>query len=149
MSEINRPAPRRRGETGDKWHPARPARHNGGLTTCPQGARNAALCGPGHRRPAHARTAAAVSGAPGGPATSVGGMTGPNLATRVGAAIARRRPPGPPPPASPHEAATPPGTPSRGATTPRDTTRPPDTTPSRDVAPVPGAAVGRAAGPAA
>jgi len=76
-------------------------------------------------------------------------MTGPNLATRVGAAIARRRPPSPPPPASPHEAATPPGTPSRGATTPRDTTRPPDTTPSRDVAPVPGAAVGRAAGPAA
>src|SRR5260370_21377607 len=57
------PAARRSAEKGDKWPPARPARHNGDLTTGHQGARNAALCSPGHCRP------------------SVGGMTEPNLAT--------------------------------------------------------------------
>src|SRR5437764_11731341 len=69
--------------------------------------------GPGHRRPAHARTAAVVRGALGGLATSAGGMTGPNLATRVGAAITRRRPASAPPdaPSQDAEPAQPPATP--------------------------------------
>src|SRR5437879_1213106 len=56
------------------------------------------------RRQARVRIAVAVPGAPSGPATFVGGMTGPNIATRVGAAFARRRPASPPPDAQPEDA---------------------------------------------
>jgi hypothetical protein len=90
--------------------------HQRGRRPRSRSARNAALRGPGHRRPAHARTAAALRGALGGPATSAGGMTGPNLATRVGAAITRRKP-----------ASAPPDAPS------------PDTAPAEDSAPAHGA----------
>src|SRR5262249_47325371 len=79
-------------------------------TTRHRGASNAAQRSPRSGRPAHAR-AAAPSGARRGPAASVGGMTGPNLATRVGAAIARRRPAAPPdgPAAAPAHQALPAG----------------------------------------
>src|SRR5215472_7214462 len=83
-------------------------RHRRGDRPQARSARNAAQRGPGYRRPAHARTVAAVRGALGGLATSAGGMTGPNLATRVGAAIARRKPASAPPDAPSQDAAPPP-----------------------------------------
>ena len=117
-----------------------------------QGARNAAPCSQENRRPARVPTAVAVPGAPGGPATFVGGMTGPNIATRVGAAFARRRPASPPPDAPPEDAQpedTPPDAPNpadpRPATEP-SATEPPAAAPSASsggpsVAPAPDTAL--------
>src|SRR5690242_18031083 len=121
-------------------HPCGHARHRRGDRPQARSVRNAAQRGQGHRRPARARTAAAARGALGGLATSAGGMTGPNLATRVGAAIARRKPASAQPDA-PSQDAPPPETASANAPA-QDTAPPPDTTPAEDSAPA-----GNGAGP--